>query len=234
MTNSIFTDRFELKYICTISVAEKLKQELSKFIKHDTNQSYLNYSIYFDSPNFTFYREKQQGLEQRLKPRLRTHLNFNSNKNSQWYFEIKERLDKIIFKNREIVDEKILKETLHGKFTNLKKIKENNMHYFSLIKNCLNPVVNTLYKREAFVSKDTTNFRLTFDNSITGNIICTKKISKDREYILDPRLTLVELKFHKNVPNYVLNVFMKLNIKNINFSKYGRALETFYRTRLNF
>ena len=61
MINSIFTDRFELKYICTISVAEKLKQRLSKFIAHDINQSYLNYSIYFDSPNFTFYREKQQG-----------------------------------------------------------------------------------------------------------------------------------------------------------------------------
>lgn len=234
MINSIFTDRFELKYICTISVAEKLKQRLSKFITHDINQSYLNYSIYFDSPNFTFYREKQQGLEQRLKPRLRTHLNNNSEQNTQWYFEIKERLDKIIYKNREIVDQKTLNEILHGQFTNLKKIKKNDIHFFSLLKNCLNPVVNTLYQREAFISKNTSSFRLTFDNSITGNILCTKRISKDREYILDPRLTLIELKFHKNVPDHIIEVFLGLNIKNINFSKYGRALETFYKTRLNF
>lgn len=228
--NGIYTDRFELKYLCQNQIAIKFLNDIKKIYTADTNSvisGYYNYSIYFDSPHFTFYREKKEGLENRIKPRLRTHLNKLNQEEKQWYFEIKERSDRVIYKNRELINEFDLNQALSGNIEILKKIKSNSKHYLTLLKNCIIPVVSTLYKREAYIDSINKNIRITFDTNITGSFFCTKNISTNRIFLIDPRYTLIEIKFHKTIPNNILSKLYLYNMKNINFSKYGKSVEMF-------
>ncbi len=89
------TYRQEDKFLINIDKENEIKNDLKNFFFLDKNSldgsGYYNFSVYFDTPNYKFYREKKEGLRDRIKLRLRCHLKNLNEKPSFWFLEIKSR-----------------------------------------------------------------------------------------------------------------------------------------------
>jgi len=70
-----FTNRYEIKYLLGASRLADVQAALKDFLRLDANGSrdggYYVHSIYFDSPDMRFLREKFEGDLIRVKPRIR-------------------------------------------------------------------------------------------------------------------------------------------------------------------
>lgn len=64
MLHRTFTNRYEIKYLTSRARAEKLRDTVGEIFVVDEKAGgrggYYNYSIYFDSPRYYFYREKKK------------------------------------------------------------------------------------------------------------------------------------------------------------------------------
>ena len=58
----IFLGKFERKYIIDFETYEKIKKDIMKYFSFDKHGNkegkYIVSSLYYDSPDFRFYREK--------------------------------------------------------------------------------------------------------------------------------------------------------------------------------
>lgn len=99
-------NRFELKYLISFEMAQKLQQDLKKYVIPDgysknENGLYTLSSLYYDTDDYRFYREKIEWLKYRRKLRIRQY------EASEWlkddsivYVEIKQRVDRVTQKRR--------------------------------------------------------------------------------------------------------------------------------------
>src|SRR3989338_10235142 len=94
----------ELKYTISIEILPALLRYLSTCGNLDVHhnketQKYPVVSLYFDTPQFTFYEEKINGEPHRRKGRIRQYRNdFDLTK--PFFLEIKEKNTNFIFKKR--------------------------------------------------------------------------------------------------------------------------------------
>ncbi len=73
-------DRHEIKYVISLREAELLRHRLPALLRRDPHAgpdgSYFIRSLYFDDADHTAYREKVDGVKERIKNRIR-HYNFD-------------------------------------------------------------------------------------------------------------------------------------------------------------
>ena len=195
-----YFQRYEKKFFIDFSQELKIKKQFKNIFDLEFDPGYYCYSLYFDDLNFSNLKQKQEGNTKRHKIRLRTYFsNFNDKINS-WNLEIKckdnstVRKRKISFTHQEVLDN--LKKKNYSFFSN--NFAETSKTYYE-------PVYTTLYFREAFISKIVPHCRITFDKSIRCfkyNYDILGQLNIDQNYILDPRLTLLELKY-STLPNFI-------------------------------
>lgn len=220
-----YFQRFEKKFFIEFFQEKKIKEKFKNIFDLEFGHGYYCYSLYFDDLNFSSLRQKQEGHTTRHKIRLRTYFSDLNDKISKWNLEIKSK-DNSIVKKRKI------------SFNNqdvLENLKKKNFSFFSnnfaeTSKAYYEPVYITLYFREAFISKIIPHCRITFDK----NIRCFKydfnilgKLNINQNYILDPKLTLLELKYSNFLPNFISEFFTFLNLDQVTFSKYVDGYEKF-------
>ena len=231
MLHSTFTNRYEIKYLASLEQARALKESLSNVFSLDKNSSknlgYYNYSIYLDSPNYLFYREKQEGILKRMKPRLRTHLKSLDDEPRKWFLELKGRHGRTVQKGRTEISEESTNMILNGSFHNNRYDLNSNQFEVLFNKHALLPVVSVLYFREPFNSELFPNVRITFDSRISGSLdFSTEKFSNRKSFLFPPSKILIELKYNDSIPKFVLNLFNKNNLQEITFSKFALCLES--------
>ena len=94
--------RLEYKYLVPINRLAEFKKELLPYVdiddKFNANEEYKVRSIYFDTTDLRFYREKIEGLKIRKKLRIRGY-NELENKNLV-FLEIKRKNEGFVNKNR--------------------------------------------------------------------------------------------------------------------------------------
>ena len=101
--------RFEFKYYLPKSKADKLIPALLNYLDWDPYIKELNTdfyqvnSLYFDNQTFGCYWDKESGLSDRKKLRLR-YYNQLSNLNSPVFLEIKRKKDALVIKDRISID----------------------------------------------------------------------------------------------------------------------------------
>ena len=108
------------------------------------------------------------------------------------------------------------------------------LHHFFFVsqKYDLRPVVTVLYKRTAFVSSIYRDLRITFDTNVRASPIV--KLSPPLTsflYVLDPRYSIVELKYSGAVPNLVSRRFLELGMTQITYSKYASSVGKVFQAR---
>ena len=231
-------NRYELKYIIQTKNISKLMESFGKILIPDknnkNNRGYYNHSIYFDTHNLRFYRDKQEGLIQRLKPRIRLYRNVTDFEVNSLFLEFKQKNDRSVFKNRVEIDTQTATELLAGRdepFVDMVESKNKTKELFYQLskKYLLRPKVAVNYKRFAYVSELYPKLRVTIDQSLEASLDVSLHAKKSSfVHILSPRYTLIEFKYVSQLPKLLLSIIRAHELKNVTFSKYSNAMEVAY------
>ncbi|MBI9072646.1 MAG: polyphosphate polymerase domain-containing protein [Melioribacteraceae bacterium] len=233
--------RYEYKYLVPNELADVLRAEMAPFVeldnfakKHETGQ-YTVRSIYFDSPRFTCYKEKYDGIKIRNKYRIRGYDTLADD--SIIFLEIKHKDTNCISKSRaplyysdvyktldaRRIDEFIL--SFSGNGIEKKDAQKFLYHYY---KNNLRPAVLVIYDREAFWGKFDTSLRFTFDKNLRSVIFPNLQNLYDEERAKQTMVNnfVFEVKFYGTLPAWIKSIISKYRLNRQAISKYTLSLET--------
>ena len=230
--------RHEIKYIVPKAYLSALKQMISPFVipdKHVRNNPDYTYtvrSIYFDTPDLLFYREKMEGVPYRLKLRIRGY-----NKETETapvFLEIKRKHKVPMTKNRAPFPFSVVKEILNGTQHNPATVffKKESSHEdyirfaYQLNKGNLAPTVLVVYDREPYEARADHSIRITFDKNLRS-----APLPKSRELYSDDLKALMtdhfilEVKYNKEYPEWMQLIANAFGLKQVAASKYCMSMD---------
>ncbi len=218
--------RFELKYMLTLSQKEELLKVMAPYMRLDQYGRTTIRNIYFDTQN---YRLIRHSIERPLyKEKLRVRSYRRATRDEDVFVELKKKFKKVVYKHRLAMPLCGAMDWLQG--DDRKKptgqIAEE-IHYFRDFYGELKPAVFLSYEREAFYSLDGSEFRVTFDENIlarnTDMDLCSEVYGTS---ILPEGKVLLELKAPGAIPLWLTDFLSKNKIYKTSFSKYGTAYQT--------
>ena len=233
--------RFEYKYLVSNNLLGELRKELSpymeldKFAKKRKNGEYTVRSIYYDSPQFSCYKEKLAGLQIRNKYRIRGY--DKQSKESVTFLEIKHKNTNCISKSRaplyytnvakslnsRHVDDYVLSFSGNGVE---KKDAEKFLYYYCL-KN-LRPAILVIYDREAFIGTFDPSLRLTFDKNLRSVIYpdLNQLYNEDSAKPTMVNNFIFEVKFFGTLPAWLRSLITRFKMERRALSKYTMTLDS--------
>ena len=234
-------DRFEIKYLISFQQKQEIVDTLMRFAELDKNSpehGYNVFSIYYDTHNFRFYREKIEGLEKRVKFRIRSYKKSKDDDPNGLFLEIKAKDNFTIIKDRCFLPHDICSRLISDNI-DVESLSDFADHY--VVKKFIyyhkrwhiKPVAAIQYKRLPLMLKHYHNFRITFDHSI--KCMDTGMLNVDfsnAEYCLPSRLVVLEVKFNDKMPLWLMNYIKHHNLTQRRVSKYALAIEHLYQKRL--
>ena len=236
-----FTNRYEIKYPVEGSHLPEVKAALAEFLTPDSNgvhnggiEGYYVHSIYFDSPDFRFLREKFEGNLVRVKPRIRSYRSSSDGGPNALYLELKGRYDRIVQKRRCPIDRALAQMLLTQTpvHPNGWASKHSVLGEFQYMSHRLRlvPCVSVLYHRTAFFGTYWPDLRVTYDRLI----LCSPTTSldapsQDFTQTVPCSQTILELKYNDKLPRLLLKRLNSLGMQQRTFSKYATSLERCFR-----
>ena len=230
--NQLHFRRLEFKYVVPTSILDLVIPTISHYLNVDdyTNKSgfYTVNSLYLDSPRLACYQQKLDGILFRKKYRVRYY-----DDKDKIFFEIKRKSGDTVFKDRVVLprqieinqqsltNHRLLEHIPSGK---LKAELQSDYHQLRL-----KPKVLISYRRRPFISKFSSNLRITLDYDLKAtnvnngdfqNLLTTNYVSPD--------LAVLEIKFNESLPAWVKHIISAHNLQRESFSKYASAIEKLY------
>ena len=214
--------RNEIKFFINLGEYELLKSKISKIMNLDPNSNKDGYytvtSHYFDNINRDSIFEKQSGVIDRKKYRVRTY-----NKSRKLKLERKVKRNNFIQKKSSYLKIENYYDLLKKDFNFLDLNNNNEKLFFSELKSELyNPDIVTEYKREAFVS-NINNIRITFDSNLRTYINHNNDIFSNNYLTLDvieQPLIIYEIKFDNYLPDYIRSTMQPYTNQRFAISKF--------------
>ena len=220
--------RQERKYLIDQATMYRLSFELGQVMhmdSHGSSTGYIIRSLYFDSLMDRDYFEKGEGVEIRRKIRLRNYgpdcdFAMLEMKQKQGANQKKRslRLEREEALRLSRGDLSVLL-TKHSGFA--------DECFYVMHQHAYRPKCVVTYQRKAFVAKENST-RITFDHHIMGTEtsynIFDPKINEN--YILDPSLAVLEVKFNGFLLGYIKKILNDVDKSETSVSKYylGRSL----------
>ncbi len=237
--NTNITKKFhrqEYKYLITFDQYQKLKSYLKKrgllpdnySFKSENNQYYIS-SLYLDTSDYRFYWDKQYGVKDRLKYRLRTYIHKPSLTTSI-FWEVKKKYGDFFIKDRFQLPWSVTKSFLNSSINLSNLLKHTSdqkaliRFYQTVINLNLKPSVLISYYREPWLNPNYPQLRLTFDHQIQA----AKSLDlffPHRQTTILPNNVVLEIKFSGSVPGYLSKLNQVFNLKRQSVSKYCLSLE---------
>ncbi len=218
--------RYELKYLLTEAQKEAVLQAMAEHMELDQYGRTTIRNIYFDTENYRLIRHSIDKPVYKEKLRIRSYQRARSD--STVYVELKKKFDDIVYKRRLGLYADEAMQWLSGKCSCRKdtQISAEVDHFLNFYQT-LHPVVFLSCEREAYYSKDGSDFRVTFDDQI----LCRQTdISLDASVygtpLLPPGTALMEIKCSGGIPLWMTKVLSRERIYKTSFSKYGTAYQT--------
>ncbi len=223
-------NRFELKYLAPIEQARAFAEELALHARPDPHSGlagYPVYSLYWDSPELTFFWEKLDGEKLRRKLRFRRYEG-----RDEVFVEIKQRTDRTVQKRRtrlplaealalfdrgaldvereSRVDDAVLKEAL----------VLARMHRLA-------PAAAVRYQRQAWFATFEPDLRVTFDTRLQYDAreLDLAQPFRTGAYLLAPEWCVLEIKYNDRVPQWLLALVRRHGLDVVRFSKYCAAID---------
>lgn len=241
-------NRYEIKYFVPENRLSALRDALAERLDIDPLSppgGYRIESVYFDTPDLRFYREKIEGLKFRRKLRIRRYGNAPIDPLAPVNVEIKQRVNRVTQKRRfqlGLEDALSLCDStgeMVGHGPDLEDLAEkvgaknlpllNEIAAFS-VNNQLRPIVTTTYLREAYVGTGVEKgLRVTFDHNVAGRDkdFFKGEGSSHNRPIIAPDVSIVELKADERVPLWCTDLMGKLGMDVIRISKYCAAVQAY-------
>lgn len=218
--------RYELKYLLTEKQKEKVLMALEPYMVLDQYGRTTIRNVYLDTENYRLARRSIENPAYKEKLRIRSYK--RAEPGSTVFVELKKKYQKVVYKRRIALPEREAMEWVTGK-RHCRTYSQiaSEVDYFLQYYGGLGPAVFLSYEREAFCSKDQSDFRITFDEKI----LCRREhMSLECGAYGIPLLprgqTLMEIKCSGGVPLWLLGVLGQEKIYKGSFSKYGTAYKT--------
>lgn len=218
--------RYELKYMLTGEQKKRLLSVMEQYMLLDKYGRTTIRNLYFDTENYRLIRKSIEKPCYKEKLRVRSYQ--TATKESMVFVELKKKHDGIVYKRRLSMPEQEAEEWLSGE----KHCREESqiakeIDYVLAFYGSLHPAVFLSYEREAYYSRDGSDFRVTFDDTI----LCREEdLSLQKEAygkaLLEKDAVLMEIKCSGGIPLWMTEFLSKERIYKTSYSKYGTAYRT--------
>lgn len=229
--------RYERKYLVNNKDMLSLRDRLSSFVRPDVfanknkegHPEYTVRSIYFDSPTLTSLLDKNEGIRERKKLRIRGY--DQQTENSKVFLEIKRKLGNRILKNRSLIPFSCLDEILEfGLDEHMEEIFKTSKHKEDAIrflyqksKQHQTPVNLIVYDREPYHGKFNGDVRITFDKNIRSRLNPSLQdlfSNVDLSYVWEEHFIL-EIKYYEPpMPLWAKSIVSDFKLQSEALSKY--------------
>ena len=221
MADTLSVYRSERKYFISYPDAARLKTRLDAFLRsdeHGENGVYRVKSLYYDTPDGRYYREKLDGLEQRQKLRLRIY----DEEQPGAKLELKRKNGDMQHKTSLEVSRTDAESLAKGVYTSLFSYDcENAMKLYTMLTlHRYRPAVIIEYDRAAFSYREF-NVRLTLDSRIRSsetNLNLYERHLPWNPVFLDA--VILEVKFNQTLPEFIRKLLAPCRLTAVSFSKY--------------
>lgn len=225
--------RYELKYLLTAEQRQKVLAAMEPYMELDQYGHTTIRNIYFDTDSYRLIRRSIDKPAYKEKLRIRSY--DRAEPDSTVFVELKKKYRHVVYKRRIGLPESEAVEWIRGGRRCRKNTQiSEEVNYFLKYYGTLRPSVFLSYEREAFYSKDGSDFRVTFDDTI----LCRQDdLSLESEVygtpILPDGATLMEIKCSGGIPLWMTRVLSGEHIYKTSFSKYGAAYKMIVYPKLN-
>ena len=225
-----FRPRYELKYIVSAAVVHSIVAKLVGRCNPDANGcegTYINESLYFDSPQFDFFFHKVEGVKLRRKVRIRRYGNAGT-----WdrvFVEIKKRNGQYIEKIRFPLNAQLLPFlfNISQKECIVKTLNSAEVQVYNEVISLtqlfqLRPIIFIRYKRKAFWAEGEERLRITFDSDLSYDVVNQNCLSplENTNLILGGDQIIMEIKANGKVPFWILDIVQEFECHMTRLSKY--------------
>ncbi|MCK5888726.1 MAG: polyphosphate polymerase domain-containing protein [Methylococcales bacterium] len=243
-------ERYELKYLIPWKYVEPITDYLKAYCSMDhfseiapeNNYFYKITSLYFDTPNFEFLRQRREGKAVRFNMRVRA---YGDGDKAPYYLEIKNRtgISGVVKKYRATATEAqwpaiLTDPSFRPPDSDVSTEKANKELFLRLaLSYAIVPKILTKYERRAFFSTIDGYVRVTMDvnmqyrEELDYNVCSTHDmINYDNETIYANETdsegsVVLELKCNVGeVPYWILDLVKLFDLKQVSFSKYVNSV----------
>lgn len=225
-------NRFEIKYLVPHDAAERTIDALQPYTvpdDHAINEwGYPVYSVYWDSPQLSLFWEKIEGLKVRRKLRFRRYAG-----QADVFVEIKQRVDRTLQKRRTRISEAEVRNWFGDAPGEPKLAPADPVVSEALVlrhRFRLGPRMAISYTRRALYGLYDADLRITFDRRVqyrATDFDIARQFDAG-EYVIDPRLVIMEIKFSERVPLWLCKLVSREGFQMIRLSKYCTAVDRAY------
>ena len=234
------SQRFELKYHITEGQAQGIRDFALAYLVPDEfnhpelNNSYPVNSLYVDSPTLKLCDATLKGRKNRFKLRIRF---YDEEPESPVFFEIKQRKNDIIMKQRAMVYRESVAPLLAGRAASHKDLfkPDDAKSLYALRRFCelkeelrADGQAFVCYLREAYVSVHSNDVRLTFDRELVARPYFHSIKMPPDEFALRPKVptVILELKFTDRFPNWMNELVSVFNLHRGSMPKYVECVSS--------
>ncbi len=218
--------RYELKYLLTTEQKQLILAAMEPHMALDQYGRTTIRNIYYDTDTYRLIRRSIEKPAYKEKLRIRSYS--RTKPSSTVFVELKKKYDSVVYKRRLSLPETEAMEWLSGiRHCESHAQISREIDYFLTYYGPLQPAVFLSYEREAYYSRDNSDFRVTFDDHILAR---QEDISLESEVwgspLLDEGHVLMEIKCSGGIPLWMTEVLSREHIYKTTFSKYGTAYQT--------
>lgn len=227
--------RHELKFVVDLHEGERFRQEISPYCEKDPHSgsdgAYEVVSLYYDTADLRFFRDREESVGYRRKLRLRTYIGGSAPKTL--FLEIKEKHKHLVSKKKcDLNDLSLLNEEVDLFSLGLDPVlaravdvpARNDIEYLHQ-RLTLHPVVIVRYVRVALAAKDDVGLRITLDKRLTGGGRNFSNYDPKQEpYILAPNQAVLEIKSFRSIPHWLISALRRYGFRRGRYSKYSEAV----------
>ena len=218
--------RYELKYLLTEEQKKKVLQAMEPYMALDQYGRTVIRNLYLDTDCYRLARHSIEKPAYKEKLRIRSYV--RAKPGSTVFVELKKKYQKVVYKRRISLPEEQAMDWVLGEHpchtdTQISEEVDYFLKYYAYLR----PAVFLSYEREAYASKDQSDFRVTFDDTI----LCRQEdLSLESEVYGTPLLPkghiLMEIKCSGGIPLWMTRVLSEEHLYITSFSKYGTAYQT--------
>jgi len=235
--------RYEIKFLLSTEQMRRCSAYFAPYMCADRQSphKYSVMSLYWDDQKLSSLTEKNDGLYERAKYRLRSYDLEN------WIYEAKIKRGSRVKKQRSHLESLKIADVYRCKEYILANLNQfaNSARVLPLVDGTLRPVIWIHYQRTAFTSLfRTEDLRITFDTDV--RYLGTQELQAEADCFalpaalrskLRPSLALreqviMEIKFSRDCPYYIQAMLQELGLRQRSVSKYGICQDELLNTRI--
>lgn len=218
--------RYELKYLLTQAQKQAVLAAMEPYMELDAYGRTTIRNIYYDTENYRLVRRSIEAPVYKEKLRVRSYA--QAARDSTVFVELKKKHDSVVYKRRLPLAEGSAMAWLSGRQACPSDTQiGREIQYFTRFYQSLHPSVFLTYEREAYYTREQSDFRVTFDD----RILCRQEdISLQAPVwgtpILPEGVVLMEIKCSGGIPLWMTGALSQNGIRKTSFSKYGTAYQS--------